>query len=130
MCRRLRGYQFGATDAFIYSAQGIDSYYVEGVSLTHGGAGRRQHIWTFAAGLSEGTPAIISLITAVLVIQETMTVSPHLLEMISFVRAALTQTGIFRLYSLLMMSSEMVKTVIPPAQQSSMVYKDPTHCNN
>ena len=27
--------------------------YVDGVSLTHGGAGSRQHIWTFAAGLSE-----------------------------------------------------------------------------
>ena len=48
-----------------------------------------------------------------------MTVSPHLLEMISFVRAALTQTGIFRLYSLLMMSSGMVKTVIPPAHAVS-----------
>ena len=41
--------------SFTLHAQGIDSYYVEGVSLTHGGAGRRQHIWTFAAGLSEGT---------------------------------------------------------------------------
>ena len=53
VCGRMRGYQFGPTDAFFYYTQGIDSYYVEGVSLTHGGVGRRQHIWTFAAGVSE-----------------------------------------------------------------------------
>ena len=55
VCGRIRGYQFGATSAFYHFTQGIDSYYVEGVSLTHGGAGNRQHIWTFAAGLSEVT---------------------------------------------------------------------------
>ena len=53
VCGRIRGYQFGATTAFFQYTQGIDSYYVDGVSLTHGGAGSRQHIWTFAAGLSE-----------------------------------------------------------------------------
>ena len=52
MCGRIRGYQFGVTSAF-YSAQSIDSYYVTGISLTHGVAGMRQHIWTFAAGLTE-----------------------------------------------------------------------------
>ena len=55
MCGRIRGYQFGATSALVLFNQGIDSYYVEGVSLTHGVAGSRQHIWTFAAGLSEVT---------------------------------------------------------------------------
>ena len=56
VCGRIRGYQFGATGAFYSYAnqnQGIDGYYVEGVSLTHGGAGSRQHIWTFAAGAPE-----------------------------------------------------------------------------
>ena len=55
VCGRIRGYQFGATSAFFYADRGIDSYYVEGISLTHGGTGNRQHIWTFAAGLSEVT---------------------------------------------------------------------------
>ena len=54
VCGRIRGYQVGAVGGFI-NAQGIDSYYIDGVSLTHGGAGSRQHIWTFAAGLSEVT---------------------------------------------------------------------------
>ena len=54
MCGRIRGYQFGATSAFYLYTQGINSYYVNGVSLTHGIPGRRQHIWTFAAGLTEG----------------------------------------------------------------------------
>ena len=49
----MKGYQFGATSAFWQYTCGIDSYYVDGVSLTHGSAGRRQHIWTFAAGATE-----------------------------------------------------------------------------
>ena len=53
VCRRIRGYQFGVTDAFYSSSKDIDSHYVDGVSLTHGGAGSRQHIWTFASGLRE-----------------------------------------------------------------------------
>ena len=56
VCGRIRGYQFGGTDAFwAYGNQnqGINGYYVNGVSLSHGGAGSRQHIWTFAAGVSE-----------------------------------------------------------------------------
>ena len=53
VCGRIRGYQFGVTSAFYNYTQGIDSYYVDGVSLTHGGAGSRQHIWTFAAGAPE-----------------------------------------------------------------------------
>ena len=55
VCGRIRGYQFGATGAFVNSNQDIDAHYVGGVSLTHGSAGRRQHIWTFAAGLAEVT---------------------------------------------------------------------------
>ena len=56
VCGRIRGYQFAGTGAFwgyFNRNQGIDSYYLTGVSLTHGGAGSRQHIWTFAAGLTE-----------------------------------------------------------------------------
>ena len=50
VCGRIRAYQFGGTSAFWdynNQDQGIDSYYVAGVSLTHGAAGRCQHIWTF-----------------------------------------------------------------------------------
>jgi hypothetical protein len=55
VCGRIRGYQYGASSAFGLGAvgQGIDGHYVGGVSLTHGSPGRRQHIWTFAAGLAE-----------------------------------------------------------------------------
>ena len=56
VCGRIMGYQFGETLGFGYSQnRSIDSIYVNGISLTHGGAGNRQHIWTFAAGLSEVT---------------------------------------------------------------------------
>ena len=55
VCGRVRGYQFGATAAFLAAAGGSDSdsYYVDGVSLTYGQIGSRTHIWTFAAGLAD-----------------------------------------------------------------------------
>ena len=56
VCGRIRAYQWGATVGF-YSyheefATTIDGPYVCGVSVTHGTP--RNHIWTFAAGGSEG----------------------------------------------------------------------------
>ena len=63
VCGRIRGYQFGGGRAFwgyIDQHQGINSYYVDGVSLTHGGAGSRHHIWTFAAGLTEVSTHFLS----------------------------------------------------------------------
>ena len=59
VCGRIKGYQFGDTGAFYPSNQSlairsnISSYYVEGVSLTHGETNDRQHIWTFASGRTE-----------------------------------------------------------------------------
>ena len=53
MCGRAIGYQIGSPDAFGHQAVAqIDSFYVYGVSITHGIP--RNHIWTYAAGLSEG----------------------------------------------------------------------------
>ena len=40
--------------------QGVDGYYVEGLSLTHGAPGSRQHIWTFASGSFTGCRGSIS----------------------------------------------------------------------
>ena len=55
ICGRIRGYQWGSPDAFdaynIRSKVTIDDAYVDGVSVTHGTP--RNHIWTFAAGVSE-----------------------------------------------------------------------------
>ena len=56
VCGRVIGYQYAYTSAFFGGTQGaqtIDSYYLTGVSLTHGAPGQRQHIWSFAAGLSQ-----------------------------------------------------------------------------
>ena len=53
VCGRLIGYQINAPDAFHTGAFSIDSFYVTGVSLTHGPPGRRQHIWSFTAGVRE-----------------------------------------------------------------------------
>ena len=51
VCGRALGYQYGHTDAFGGVISSIDSYYVEGLSVTHGTP--RNHIWTFAAGYSK-----------------------------------------------------------------------------
>ena len=53
VCGRVIGHQIGGTDAFGHLAIGhtIDSYYVYGVSVTHGAP--RNHIWTLAAGITD-----------------------------------------------------------------------------
>ena len=56
VCGRIKAYQYGATVSFnqhFFSMHGIEQSYVVGVSLTHGAAGDRKHIWTFVAGLAE-----------------------------------------------------------------------------
>jgi len=55
VCGRVIGYQNLSPDAFDTSrrnsfSQMIDSYYLDGVSITHGDSGSQQHIWSFAAG--------------------------------------------------------------------------------
>ena len=55
VCGKIIGFQVGSLDTFGETGRGtnpsIDTFYVDGVSLTHGNP--RQHIWTFAAGLDE-----------------------------------------------------------------------------
>ena len=58
VCGRIIAYQNGNTDGFkglvFYSH--IDQPYVDGVSLTHGSVGSRQHIWSFASAIGEEGP--------------------------------------------------------------------------
>ena len=48
VCGKVIGYQVGTPDA-THNTAGIDSYYVDGVSLTHGSSPRK-HIWTLISG--------------------------------------------------------------------------------
>ena len=50
VCGQVRGYQYHSPDAFKTGTSDINSYYVDGVSITYGS---NQHIWTYAAGLIE-----------------------------------------------------------------------------
>ena len=51
---RALGYQYGDPVAFsLSSGRSIDDYYLDGLTLTHRQNGSRQHIWSFANGLSE-----------------------------------------------------------------------------
>ena len=52
VCGQVRGYAYHSPDGFYPLNHGIDSYYVDGVSITHG-VERRKHIWTYAAGVKE-----------------------------------------------------------------------------
>ena len=49
VCGRVIGYQKGSTDAIRKQSYGINSSYVDGVSITRGNP--RQHIWTFMAAI-------------------------------------------------------------------------------
>ena len=48
----MRGYQYRSPDAFNTETSDIDSYYVDGVSITYG-SNPRQHIWTYVGGQTE-----------------------------------------------------------------------------
>ena len=53
ICGRITAYQSGGPDAFANTGRSIDEAYACGMSVTHGTP--RNHIWTFAAGTSEGS---------------------------------------------------------------------------
>ena len=53
VCGRVLAYQRGRTYAFAGSSSNIDRNYADGVSITRGPSGSRQHIWTFVAAQSE-----------------------------------------------------------------------------
>ena len=58
VCGRAQGYRFGWNYAFYgYHGlhQGIEGQYVDGLSLTHGAPGSRQHIWTFTSSQTNRT---------------------------------------------------------------------------
>ena len=113
----MRGYQFVITSAFLTSYQGIDSYYVVGISLTHGVVGRRQHIWTFAAGLSEvtttwpneGCPYDTAPSSRV----------PAFVGNDYFCESGLHSEWNFPVYSIPLMSSGMVRAAHPPVRAVS-----------
>ena len=52
VCGQVRGYQFNSPDAFVPLGRGIDSFYVDGISITYG-KNPRKHLWTYACGLQE-----------------------------------------------------------------------------
>lgn len=54
VCGRLRGYQYGTPTSFRgywVKGQTINSYYVDGASITYGSP--RKHIWTYACGVRD-----------------------------------------------------------------------------
>ena len=54
VCGRIIGYQSGTPDAFAFTRQSVDSYYMDGISVTHGSP-RQHHIRSFVGGLNEVT---------------------------------------------------------------------------
>ena len=61
VCGRIKAYQYGGIDAFeaynIREGLTINDAYVSGISLTYGRP--REHIWTFAAGATDGNPTTV-----------------------------------------------------------------------
>ena len=70
VCGRITGYQYGIPEAFNYAhnvpnrttleTNGATNYmYVDGISITYGYPKPQKHLWTFAGGRSETSPASI-----------------------------------------------------------------------
>lgn len=56
VCGRAIGYQDESTDAFnVIGQSSVDDFYVDGLSITHGGSLPRTHIWTYAVGASDAS---------------------------------------------------------------------------
>ncbi len=57
VCGRINAYQKGVSYAFYNSITGstLDQSYISGVSVTHGPAGNRTHIWSFVGAGSESS---------------------------------------------------------------------------
>ena len=55
----ITGYQYGFVHAFHHSSiyNRIDSWYIDGVSLTHGAPGSRTHVWSFVNAWTERASA-------------------------------------------------------------------------
>ena len=66
VCGRVMAYQKGTSDAFNFfdsSAKTLEGTYLNGVSLTYGAAGSRQHIWSFVAAISETRDSYYTQVT-------------------------------------------------------------------
>jgi len=54
-----QGHSYSNFLQYYYLIVGLESGYVEGVSLTHGPPGNRKHIWTFASANFEGVFSVL-----------------------------------------------------------------------
>ena len=54
VCGRVRGYQYNSPDGFATGTNSIDSYYMDGISITHGSP--RNHLWSYVTGVLERSP--------------------------------------------------------------------------
>ena len=52
ICGQAKAYQKGSTDGFCHNKHSVDDVYVDGISITVGSP--RKHVWTYAAGYSDG----------------------------------------------------------------------------
>ena len=126
MCGQIIAYQGGSTDAFHnainWGQTTIDSAYVDGVSLTHGPAGSRQHIWTFTAALYEESPTFLPRLTCACT--NTRYNWPY--QVPAFIGTISVTLGILDLIQdlaliLLMTLSGMVKDVAPSILVASLI---------
>uniref|UniRef100_A0A1X7VFW4 Fibrinogen C-terminal domain-containing protein n=1 Tax=Amphimedon queenslandica TaxID=400682 RepID=A0A1X7VFW4_AMPQE len=58
VCGSVKGYQYGGPNAIYSYRNDINSYYVDGVSITRGSP--RQHVWTLMAGFSDSSTSSYS----------------------------------------------------------------------
>ena len=63
LCGKIVAYQRGTSNAFepsiLSGNSGIDDVYLDGISITHGAAGSRQHVWSFVAAAYDVLPELV-----------------------------------------------------------------------
>uniref|UniRef100_A0A1X7UU89 Fibrinogen C-terminal domain-containing protein n=1 Tax=Amphimedon queenslandica TaxID=400682 RepID=A0A1X7UU89_AMPQE len=106
ICGRVTGYQYGSTDAVSEPVNNVNSYYLDGVSITRGSP--RQHVWSLYAGVySDYSNSININFVLVLVVL----VHSLLLVTTTFVRLVL-QALAYHKFSTHLIHSGMVKDVL------------------
>ena len=65
VCGRILAYQHGVPDAFlelVTAGDTVEISYLDGISLTHGEPGAREHIWSFAAARGDRDSSIMTTV--------------------------------------------------------------------
>ena len=91
VCGRIIAYQIGDPGAFVGAVRdgrnSTEQQYITGLSLTHGAAGARQHIWSFAAYTTQRSQGHVT----VLALPKTGRTNPSLIRLLEMITSVILE---------------------------------------